>query len=271
MKVAAIDRLARETRETQDALAHEASIKQEAADVDEESQGGVDALCSFAEGARGDTDECNACYVCRKLQPAFTSTNQHPRAAPPVLVYSLACEQRYLDTNGLLADNERRTDLGTGRRRSSTNKSASRKNEIQVGAATEPRQRAAYKTAAVAQAPDAISLPQPKLRPASGYYGGSAQKKRWKAHIRCGGKSHYLCTFDTKQEAALAYDREARQRGAKKPLNYESMEGAEDAATKAQAEYALTHGPHSMQGVVRGVDLPPPVVPSHSDMAGGAP
>jgi hypothetical protein len=66
--------------------------------------------------------------------------------------------------------------------------------------------------------------------------------------IRSGGKHisaavDCLGMFDTKQEAALAHDREARQCGAKKPLNYESMEGAEEAATKAQAKYALSRGP----------------------------
>jgi hypothetical protein len=57
----------------------------------------------------------------------------------------------------------------------------------------------------------------------------SASKKRWGAQICYGGKKHSLGTFDTKQEAALAYDREARQCGEEKHLNYESMEGAEDA------------------------------------------
>jgi hypothetical protein len=84
---------------------------------------------------------------------------------------------------------------------------------------------------------------QPKPRSAPGYYGVSADKKRWVAYINYGGKHHRLGTFDTKQEAALAYDKTARQCGEEKPLNYESMEGAEEAAKRAQAEYALTHDP----------------------------
>jgi hypothetical protein len=69
-------------------------------------------------------------------------------------------------------------------------------------------------------------LPQQKPRPPSGYYGVAAKGKRWQAHIHCDGKKQNLGTFDTKQEAALAYDREARQRGEDKPLNYESIEVA---------------------------------------------
>jgi hypothetical protein len=41
-------------------------------------------------------------------------------------------------------------------------------------------------------------------------------------HLHYGGKNHHLGTFDTKQEAALTDDREARQCGEEKPLNYES-------------------------------------------------
>jgi hypothetical protein len=44
--------------------------------------------------------------------------------------------------------------------------------------------------------------------------------KRWQARLRYDGKNYNLGTYDTKQEAALAYDKEARQRGEDKPLNY---------------------------------------------------
>jgi hypothetical protein len=71
---------------------------------------------------------------------------------------------------------------------------------------------------------------QPKPRPPSGFYGVTANKKRWEAQIYYDSKKHHLGTFDTKQEAALAYDREARQYGKGKQLNYESIKAAEEAA-----------------------------------------
>jgi hypothetical protein len=61
-----------------------------------------------------------------------------------------------------------------------------------------------------------------------------ADKKRWIAQIHYDSKRHNLGTFDTKQEAALAYDREARQCGEDKLLNYESITAAEEAAANAQ-------------------------------------
>jgi hypothetical protein len=87
---------------------------------------------------------------------------------------------------------------------------------------------------------------QPKPRPASGFYGVSANKKRWQAQIRYDGKIHSLGCFDTKQEAALAYDNKARKRGKDTLLNYESIKAAEEAAAQAQAEHIRMH-PHPKQ------------------------
>jgi hypothetical protein len=75
---------------------------------------------------------------------------------------------------------------------------------------------------AAQQAHDAHTLAHPKPRPSSGFYGVTASGKRWRAQLKRDGKRYFLGTFATKQEAPLAYDREARQRGTRMALNYRS-------------------------------------------------
>jgi hypothetical protein len=76
-------------------------------------------------------------------------------------------------------------------------------------------------------------------RPASGFHGVRANGKRWKSTICYVCKANYLGTFATKEEAALTYDREARQCGEDKPLNYESTEASEEAAVQSRQAPAL--------------------------------
>jgi hypothetical protein len=101
----------------------------------------------------------------------------------------------------------------------------------------------AEEAAARARAEHTAKHGPPRRRAASGYYGVNARGKRWKVQINYGGKTHYLGSYATKQEAALAYDREARRRGEKKALNFNSMEEAEEAAAGARAEHTALHGP----------------------------
>jgi hypothetical protein len=82
---------------------------------------------------------------------------------------------------------------------------------------------------------------QPKPRPSSGFYGVYTSGKRWMAQTTYDSKQHTLGYFDTREEAALAYDREARQYGKDKLLNYKSIKAAEEAAVQAQVEHILVH------------------------------
>jgi hypothetical protein len=78
----------------------------------------------------------------------------------------------------------------------------------------------------------------------SGFHGVSAKRNRWQAYINDDSKQRYLGTYDTKQEAALAYDRAAwAEHGDKRKLNYVTIKAAEAAAAAAQAERPLAQDP----------------------------
>ena len=62
---------------------------------------------------------------------------------------------------------------------------------------------------------------RPRPRAKSGFYGVSAHWKRWVANIFYGGEDHYLGIFDTKEEAALAYDKAAREHAPGRITNYD--------------------------------------------------
>jgi hypothetical protein len=209
-------------------LTPETAAKREAANalMDVEDLG--DMRCSFAEKSRGGTDERNACCVRSKLCPAFTSTTKHPLAAPCVAVCSFACEQRYRDTKGLC--------VGDG---SSTNQSVcgSRKSSMATTASCK-RPRDGSQGKAVTKAQQRV-----RARPPSGYYGVHANKMWWQAGIRYVSKQRGLGTFDNKLDAALTYDRAARECGEEKPLNYGSIEAVKEAEAEAQASHIRAHEP----------------------------
>jgi hypothetical protein len=137
-------------------LTPETAAEREAANAPMDAEDLDDMRCSFAEEARGGTDERNACCVCNTFSPAFTSTNKHPLAAPFVAVCSYACEQRYLVTKGLCVGDDSSTNHSVGGSRASSMAiTASRK-----------RPRDGSQGKAVTKAQQRV-----RARPASGYYG----------------------------------------------------------------------------------------------------
>ena len=97
-------------------------------------------------------------------------------------------------------------------------------------------QTAAQAPAQIAAQAEYRATSRPRDLPPSGYYGVSASNDRWQAWIKYGGKRHYIGSFRTKQEAACAYDQEARRCGEEKPLNYSTLEQAKAEPDQARAE-----------------------------------
>jgi hypothetical protein len=61
------------------------------------------------------------------------------------------------------------------------------------------------------------------ILPKSMYHGVSASGTKWKAEIVYGGHRHHIGRFDRKEEAAVAYDKRAKEQAPERPLNYRDM------------------------------------------------
>jgi hypothetical protein len=92
-----------------------------------------------------------------------------------------------------------------------------------------------------------------KKPPLSGFFGVSAEGKRWRAKITYDSKEHYLGLFVTKEAAALAYDRAAREHGGgTRTLNYPSIEATEAAAAGAAQAAAAAGAAQAERAPVQG-------------------
>ena len=77
-----------------------------------------------------------------------------------------------------------------------------------------------------------------KPRPKSGFYGVRANGKKWQVTLCYAGKLHCLGSFNTKQEAAVAHDKAARQhKGNDAACNFPSVGEGDAAAALASSEW----------------------------------
>lgn len=70
----------------------------------------------------------------------------------------------------------------------------------------------------------------------------AASGKRWKSTVCYDGRHHSLGVFNTKEEAAVAYDKEARQhKGPNVPCNFDNAEEGDAAASLASCAWEREH------------------------------
>jgi hypothetical protein len=78
---------------------------------------------------------------------------------------------------------------------------------------------------------------QPKPRPKSVFYGVSANHNKWQAQLCYDGKTHSLGVFNTREEAAVVYDKAVREhRGSAAVCNFVTAAEGEAAAEAAVGE-----------------------------------
>ena len=85
---------------------------------------------------------------------------------------------------------------------------------------SEAAQEAADQAEADYKTANPVQQQKQKPPPKSGYFGVYPLREKWMAQINYGGKQHNLGVFDTKEQAAQAYDQAARQHAPDRPLNF---------------------------------------------------